>query len=197
MALQRYRTMLIIVGVALAFFIVSPLIQQYVATPQTQLTEIWLLGPKHDTLYPTNVTSDQHIQLYVVVANHLGSSAQYQTEIKFRAYTQSAPNSFNQTPSDQPALERKTFSLANNVTQEIPIDVSFNYTVSENPTRKLLLHSITINGHETTLDQTIPYDASQGGFFGNLFIELYLYNTTSETYVYNQRYVSLRLNMLP
>jgi uncharacterized membrane protein len=157
---------------------------------------MWLLGPKHDTIYPTNVTSDQKIRLYLDVSNHLGVTASYAAEVKFRNAAQSAPNSFDQTYSTQPAIDRLSFSVADNAANELPIDVSFNYTINEEM-RLLTMNTININGKTVDLHQTtIVYDVDRGGYFGNLFFELYLHNTQTDRYDYHQRYVSLWLQML-
>jgi uncharacterized membrane protein len=197
MALQRFKVLILIVTAVLALFIASPVLEQLIVMSQTQLTEMWLLGPKHDATYPSAVNSSQQVRLYLDVSNHLGSYASYVAEVKFRNATQSAPDSFAQTSSKLPALARLTFFVADNATYELPIDVTFTYNVTEGTTRQLQMQTVTINGEAISVNSTrIAFDSAKGGFYGNLFFELYLYNSAGG-FEYHQRYVSLWLQMLP
>ena len=115
MAIQQYKTLLLVVTVVLALFVASPAIQQLVAVPQTtHLTELSIFGAYHNATYPYNVEAGQSYPLYLNVDNHLGSCAYYQIEVKFRNQTQSAPYSFNDTNSNLPSLGNISFCVANN-----------------------------------------------------------------------------------
>jgi hypothetical protein len=194
--LKQSRTVFFVIAAALVIFIASPVLEPFFVAPQTPLTEMWLLGPNRDAIYPSNVTSGQNIRLYMDVRNNLGSSAQYEAQLKFRSASQSAPDSFTLTNSKLPALDTLTFSVADKATHEVPLDVSFNYVVSGGSER-IQMQFVSVNGKAISLDSTsIVYDQSRGGFFGNLFIELYIYSSTQNTFVYHQRYVSLWLQLL-
>ena len=129
MPIQQYKTTILVVTIVLALFAASPAIQRLVVAPQTAgLTELSVLGSYQNATYPFNVTSGQNYPLYLKIDNHLGSCAYYLIEVKFRNETQSAPNSFTQTPSALPSLGNLSVCVANNQTIELPITVSFYYT---------------------------------------------------------------------
>ncbi len=197
MGLQKYRTLVLVVALVLALFVASPAIEQMVIFPQTDsLTELSILGPYHNATYPYNIVSNQKTTLYIDITNHVGSTALYLIDVKFRDQTQSAPDSFNHTNSDQPALGQITFCVANNSTIELPVEISFQYTTDGN-NETLTMQNIVVNGAALSTDTTIAWNPDKQGFFGNIFFELWMYNDTSGTYQYNDRFVSLWLKMNP
>jgi hypothetical protein len=192
----RYKSLLLVVTLVVALFAASPAIQKFlVSAPSPGLTELAIFGPYRNATYPYNVVSGENYTLYLNVTNRLGSCAYYNLETKFRNESQSAPNSFPPfTSSSQPALSSSTFTLADQQTFELPISVSFNYVLDS--ASNIALQTIVING--ASLDgggTTFAYNAEKGGFFSNLFFELWIYNDSANAFQYNDRYVSLWLNM--
>ena len=199
MAIQQYKTLILVVTVVVALIAASPAIQQVVVLPQKDpLTEFFVLGSFHNATYPFNITTGQNYRLYFDVDNHLGAIAYYQIQVKFRNELESAPDSFNHTNSDQPLLGAISLFAANNETVELPVDVSFQYNIDSSNNGQVDVQSVTINGATlNTNGEVVPYDSARGGFFGNIIFELWIYNGTANAFQYNQRYVSLWLQMNP
>jgi hypothetical protein len=197
MGLQQYKVLLLVVTAVSALFIASPAIQQILVIPQTEyLTELSLMGPYHNATYPSNFAVDENYQLYLNVEIHLDSCSYYIMQMKFRNQTQSAPDSFNHTSSDQPSLGSISFFVADKGTLELPIDISFQYKIDENITDQLDMQTITLNGAALNANRTtIAWDSQRKGFYGNLFFELWIFNDTVNAFQYHQRYVSLWLKM--
>ena len=197
MGLQQYRALLLIITAVSALFIASPALQQLVFFPQTDFfTELSLFGSYNNATYPSNVTAGDNYRLYLNVDNHLGSCSYYVIEMKFRNQTQSAPDSFNHTSSDLPSLGNITFFVADKKSLQLPIDISFQYTIDRNITNQLDMQNITLNGAAlNTKSTTIAWNSEKKGFYGNLFFELWIYNDTTNALQYHQRYVSLWLKM--
>ncbi len=198
MGLERYKTIILVISAAAALLIASPVLQQLLSSSQAEsLTEFWLLGPNHGADYPSNVTSGQSYRLYLGASNHLGSSAYYVAEIKFANQTQSSPDSFNHTYSTQPALSSLTFFVAQNESYELPVDLSLQYRVNDKTSTILDINSITINDEEiSTNSTTIAFDSARNGFYGNLIFELWIYNGTTSSFQYHERYVNLWLKLM-
>ncbi|NLF88334.1 DUF1616 domain-containing protein [Candidatus Bathyarchaeota archaeon] len=198
MGLSRYRNIILVVTASLALLVASPSIQQLLVYPQSEnLTEFWMLGPNHDTTYPSNVTSDQTFRIYLGVTNHLELAAYYNVEIKFRNQTQSSPDSFNKTSSDLSALTSIAIAAAKNSTSEVPLEISFQYH-TDNQTDTLYMETVTVNGFaQDASNTTIMWDEAKGGFLGNLVFELYINNSTTNSLQYHQRYLSLWFKMIP
>lgn len=197
MAIKKYKSLILVVTAVLALFTASPAIQRLTIVPQaTGITELSIFGSYDNTTYPFNVTAGQNYPFYLDVSNHLGSCAYYLIEVKFRNETQSAPGSFNQTSSSLPSLGNISFCVANNQTLDLPVSVSFQYNLDSNNTGQLDMQNIAVDGFPLALNQTtISWDYQRAGFYGNLFFELWLFNDTVNAFQYDQRYVSLWLNM--
>lgn len=197
MVTQKYKTLILVATMVLALFTASPAIQRLAIAPQTtHLTELSILGAYHNATYPFNVTAGQNYPLYIDVDNHLGFFAYYQIEVKFRNQTQSAPNSFNQTSSNLPSLGNIPFCVANNQALELPFNVSFYFLPDQNNGDRLDMQNVILNVFSLSLSSTtIAWDSQRNGFYGNLFFELWIFNDTANAFQYDQRYVSLWLNM--
>lgn len=197
MGLQRYKVLILVVSAVSALLVASPALQQLVVAPPSQnLTELALLGEYHNATYPYNVTAGENKRLYVDVTNRLGACAYYMLEMKFGNETQSAPNSFNHTNSDLPALGNLSLVVADEKTLELPLDVAFQYTLDENISDTLNMQTITLNGAALNANATtLALNPDRGGFYGNLIFELWIYNDTAGAFQYHQRYVSLWLKM--
>jgi hypothetical protein len=189
---------------------VSPLLGRVTVAPCTDyFTELYIYGGYHNATYPFAIGQDSQVQLYIEVANHQGESAQYMLQTKFRSHDQSGPGSFDKTSSSQPALESTTFSVLDGEVYELPMQVSFDYRVNKlsdqidielesatQSSEQLDMRTVTVNGNTHSLQgTTIAYDSAKFGFFGNIFFELYIYNTTVNSWQYDGRYVSLWLKM--
>jgi uncharacterized membrane protein len=194
--LQRYRAAVLIVVVVIALFVASPVIEQYVTAPKTEpLTELSVFGPYHNASYPYNLTSGDVYPLYFTVTNHLGYSGYYRLELKFRSQNQSGPNSFSHTASSLPALAKFTFTVENGKSLELPVEVSFNYDV-DSLDGKAYLRSLVVNGSTIDTDNLpVDWNSKENAYLGNIFFELYLYNDSVGDFQYNQRYVSLWVNL--
>ena len=196
MAAQNSKTIILIVTVVLALFAASPAIQQVALSPQpASATEISLLGSYHNSTYPFNVTAGQNYLLYLDVTDHSGPCSYYTLEVKFRNATQPAPDSFAKTSSALPSLVDMPFCLDSNQAFELPITISLSYTDSNVP-NTLEMQSLVVNGFSIVVAQTtLSWDAKNGGYYGNLFFELWIFNGTTNSFQYDQRYVSLWFNL--
>ncbi len=164
--------------------------------PQTVFfTEMGLLGADHTGVYPSNVTSGQSNQLYLVVTNHLAFCAYYELQIKLLSESQEQPNGFNHTNSDVAPLSSLIFFVANNQTYELPIDVSLQYT-SDATAGRLDVQSLTVNGIGVDATGTsFNWNSEKSGYISNLVFELYVYNDTIGSFQYHERFVNLWLKM--
>jgi len=72
-----------------------------------------------------------------------------------------------------------------------------NFTVLEALTANdtMLLKSLRINGFVFQVDGFSLWDDERLGFYYQLFFELWLYNITSSSFQYHNRFVGIWLNM--
>jgi hypothetical protein len=223
--LTQYKALFIVVTAVLALLAASPALQRVLVYPQTEFfTELSLLGPGHMAEnYPYNITNGENYSVFLGVANQLGSCAYYQVQVKFRNETQSAPDSFNRTPSSLPSLYNLNVIVADKESLEIPVNFAFNYsfrsvartvytditvpgrpgqnaTVEQRADNITLLQanfdSLKFNGETLNLQgYSSDWNPQTNVFYGNLVFELWIYNGTLNDFQYHTRFVDLKLNM--
>jgi uncharacterized membrane protein len=192
MELGQHRTLMII-AVAVVLLLVFSLVLQLVPVyPKSDsVTELYILGPEHKAEnYPFNITRNENYHVILGITNHLGSSAHYQVEVKFRNESQSSPNTFTQSPSTLPSLYNIDATVDNNKTWELPVTFSIDYFSAGND---VFFRSMKFNDATLPLTGfTATYNSTTGVCYGNLVFELWLYNGTLQ---YNNRHVDLKFNM--
>jgi hypothetical protein len=200
-SLGEYRLVFFTVVFVLALLVASPALSRLLVYPRTEFfTELWLLGPNHKAEgYPFNIVLGQNYSVFLRIGNHLGYCAYYLVEVKFRNQTQPAPTSFgfpaNSTPSSLPSLYNVTAFVADEEVWEKPLTFSFDYVYNETLSR-VEFHSMTLNDVVLNMTgYTIAWDPVGKGFFGYLFFELWLYNMSSQSFQFHNRFVYLRLNI--
>jgi len=192
---QQFKVLILIVSAVLALLVASPALQQLVAAPQTEsLTEVSMFGSFRNGTYPAGIAQNLTYRLYLDVTNRLGYAEYYQIQIKFSNLTQSRPDNFNKTSSSQPALGKMALVVANQKTEELSVNFSFQCKLDDKVGGLLDMQTITVNGEALNINATtIKWDMARNGFYGNLIFELWAYNDTVNAFQYNQRYVSLWL----
>lgn len=201
MNLNEYRALFLIITGVLALLVASPALSRVLVYPRTEFfSELWLLGPNRMAEnYPFNITRNQNYNVYLGIGNRLGHTANYLVEVKFRNRTQSAPTSFgpisNRTSSSLPSLFNIAAFVADEGIWELPLTFSFDYgynaTVSGVEFYNLTLNNVVLDmtGYRTV------WNSTNKDFYGSLFFELWIYNSTISNFQYDARFVSLRLNM--
>jgi uncharacterized membrane protein len=197
MNIHEYRVLFVTVTCILALVTASPLLSRLLVFPQTDFfTEFWILGPNHVAYdYPYDISRNYNYSLFLGIRNRLGYCAYYTVQVKFCNQTQSAPNSFNRTSSSLPSLFNITAFVANNGIWEYPLNFSFDYAYNET-IQQIEFYYLTLN--DVVLDMRnymVNWDSQRQEFFGNLFFELWIYNSTAHNFQYHERFLSLRLNM--
>ncbi len=198
---RRYHTFFLMAIFISALILASPALSRLLVYPRTEFfTEMWILDPNHRAEnYPFNISSGQCYNIYLSIANRLGSCAYYMVQVKFRNSTQPLPTSFGpideRTPSNLPSLYNLTFFVADKQVEERLITFSINYTVDK-VLRKISLESMKLNDVTIGLsDYVIKWNSTKNGFYGFLFFELWLHNENSGRFEYHGRFVGLWLNM--
>jgi uncharacterized membrane protein len=195
MDLRAFKGIFLVVTAIVALLVASPALSRLLVLPQTEFfTEMWLLGPNHMAEnYPFNVSGGQNYSVYLGLANHLGYTAYYVVEVKFRNETEPGPT--NVTASGLPSLFNITAFVADQGVWEVPVSFGFGYGVNAS-VPLVSFYNVTFN--DVTLDLTgltAAWNATRSGFYGNLFFELWIYDTTQNSFQFHQRSVWLWLNM--
>jgi len=173
----------------------SPTISLLIKAPKSQeFSEIYILGlnQNFDNL-PFNIVAGVNYTVYLGVNNQMGSTCYYTALLKIANESGSLPNATLEAPSTLPTLYEFNTFLSNGGTWETPLtfqvnELSFNGVASE-------LSDVTINGVQYPINLTSTWDSANFGYYYYLFVELWLYNSAIGISQYNNRFVSLVLNM--
>jgi len=194
MDLENIRIIFIIIGLIGVLLFASPTMSLLVKPPASQeFSELYILGPNLTLANLPFIKANVNYSVYLGEVNHLGSSSYYTAFVKLANETQFLPNATLGTPSSLPALfEYKSF-ISDGATWETPLTFQVNQLTFIDNTFQL--SSITINSVEFPVELTSVWNADKTGYYYNLFVELWIFNSTSGASQYHNRFVSLNLNM--
>jgi hypothetical protein len=117
-------------------------------------------------------------------------------QVKFRNQTQSSPDRTSGTPSSLAPLYSIDTFVADNSGWELPIDFSFFYWYDEVHSQ-INFDRMVFNGEVLDLSgYSADWDVERSSFFGDLIFELWIYDESVGGFVYHQRYVDLKFNMV-
>jgi hypothetical protein len=159
-----------------------------------EFSEFYVLGPNHtfDNI-PYNVKVGETYLVYLGIGNHMGSSSYYTSIVKLYNETGPLPNTTLGTLSQTQALyEYKSF-VNDEAYWEAPLifqvkTLTFANNISYLP-------NITINGLDFTVNKSVEWNSNKTGYYYGLFVELWIFNSTSGVSQYHNRSVNLILNM--
>ena len=181
---------------ALILIVAFPAVSLVVPFPSgvERFSELWVLGPNHMAEdYPFNVGSNETYHVFVGVGNHMGYSARYMVYVRFRNRTQPLPDMSNSKPSPLPPLYEFHAFVADGLTWEAPVTFAFLEVLRfEN---SCLVRRMSINDVVFPVVCSSSWDLENGGFYYQLFFELWLYDVTSQSFQFHDRFVGIWLNV--
>jgi len=193
--LDDFRILFVVAGLILVLVAASPVLS-LISLPRSgeRFSELWLLDSEHKAEnYPSNVRVNEQYSIYVGVGNQLGELAYYAVYVKLGNQTQQLPNFTTSEPSPLPPLYEFRFVLSDGKTWEAPLTFAIEYVLPQQ--NFSLVQSISINDMVFPVNCTSTWDLNRNGFYYQLFFELWLYNMTSSSFQYHNRFVRLWLNM--
>jgi hypothetical protein len=195
MKFHDYKLIFVAVGLIGSLLIASPAISAAIHLPdEEQFSELYLLGPEQMAQnYPSNILIGQNYSVYVNVANHLGSSAYYVLYVKLANATDQPPNTNIGIPSSlQPLYEYRLSIKDKTLWQQL-----FNFTITtatiSQTTSKI--NTLQINDATLNADKSCAWNSNSTKFSYTLIFELWLYNDRTGSVEFNNRYISLQLNL--
>jgi len=194
--LEEYRTVFAVTSLALMLVAAAPTLSMVVAFPRgvERFSELWVLGPNHMAEgYPFNVRVGEEYRVFVGVGNHMGSSSYYTVYVKFRNPSQPLPEASNSTPSPLPPLYEFRFFIVDGEGWETPL--AFTFLEVSRSDDSCFVSQMSINDVVFSVDSPSSWDSENNGFYYQLFFELWLYDVTSRSFQFHDRFVGIWLNM--
>jgi len=193
---EEYRGLYVTGSLVLMLIVAVPTFSLFIRIPDgsEEFSELWLLGPTLKAEgYPFNVQVNESYLVYVGVGNRLGRSAYYRVYVKLRNQTQPLPVASNSSASMLSPLYEFDVFVRDDEVWEKPLDFAVLEVSTANDS--MLLSSLQVNGFVFQVDDVSLWDEERGGFFYQLFFELWYYNMTLSSFQYHNRFVGLWLNM--
>ena len=196
MNLKEYNVVFAVGSLILILLSTVPTISLFASFPDggDNFSEFWVLGPNHVMQdYPFNVQANQTYQVFIGIRNHMDSTIHYMIYVKFRNQTQPLPDALNSVPSSLPPLYEYHAYVEDEGTWETPL--AFNILGASRTGNSTSVSDISINDVVFSVDSPTILDTESNGFYYEIFLELWLYNTTLMSFQYHNRFVGFWLNM--
>ena len=193
MDLKDYRNLFVACSMVLSFFAVTPSLNIFVPFyVEESFSELSILGPTHMAKdYPFDIRVNTENSLFVTVGNHMGGSTYYMVYVKLRNQTQSFPG--NGMPSSlAPLYEFRVFLLDGEEWEGV---LRFKFLEVLRQADMVRVRKMLINNVVFEMDSSSKWDSKYSGFYFQLFFELWLYDMTSRSFRYHDRFVGVWLNM--
>jgi hypothetical protein len=193
--LEDYKLIFIAVVLIGILLIASPVLGMIVRLPTGEkFSELYVLGPERMAEdYPFNVMEGQNYSVYVGVGNHLAVSAYYVLYVKLRNQTELLPNATIGVPSPLQPLYEYRFFVADGEYWESSL--VFSVSEASFQANQATIKRMMINNVEFDVDKPAVWDMNYTGFYYELFLELWTFDPQSDSVQFDNRYVSLHLNL--
>lgn len=195
MKLADYKLIFITVGLIGILLIAASSIAKIIPLPVgEQFSELYLLGPDHMTEnYPSNIAVGAEYSVYVGVGNHLGASSFYALQVKLLNGTDLLPNTTSQNPSSVLPIYEYRFSIPDGKNWETLLTFSAKDASINN--NQSIIKQFTINNVSLNVQKSGVWDTNSTTYRYLLVCELWLYSASSNSIQFNNRFVTLQLNL--
>lgn len=195
METQDYRRLLVFSTTVLILIVVFAIFNPFFPYPKENFSEIWILGPDYKAEdYPLKVQPNKTYSLFLGISNHMNENSFYKVKVKIRNQTQPPPDIKNTIPSPLPTLYEFESSIPNKETWETLVNFEIsNITLKNNDT--IIINEIKFNNSLIPVKSIARWDSANNGFYYNLFFELWRYNTETQEFLFDNRFVAIWLNL--
>ena len=196
MNLEEFRTLFIVAILVVALVVASPALAIFLPEVGSErFSEFWLLNSEHMADdFPYDVGVDEMYNVFIGIGNHMGGSEYYLVYLKFGNVTQGFPDIDGGVASSlEPLYEYRLF-VDDGDSWESSLTFGFEDVFVQDDF--LVVGNVVVNGVSFPVDASALVAAEGGGFFFQLFFELWRYDLVSESFRFDDRFVGLQLNMI-
>lgn len=181
--------------VLLGVIILLPTLAEAIALPGGEkFSELWVLGSDRMAEgYPFDVSAGELNRVWLGVGNHLGGLSYYRVYVKLRNESEQLPNSTAASPSSLEPVYSYDLFLGENATWER--EVSFSFGVVSFDDGVCRVSRVLVDDYAVDVNKMAAWNATENGFYCEVFFELWLYNAAVMDFQFHNRWVGLWLNM--
>jgi hypothetical protein len=195
MNFKNVKQLYVLSCIVLCLIFLSPTLALIVHFPEGEtFSELWVLGATHQMEdYPFSVSQGVNYHIFLGVANQMGSLEHYSVRVKLRNQSEPMPDNLAGTSSELPTIYEYRLFLCNNATWETEFSFSLSGVSFEGSLSKI--STFSINGYPINVDKIALSDERDNGFYYELFFELWIYNSTTSTFQFDNRNVGFWINL--
>ena len=188
---SEYKTIFLAVGLIGILLLSYPsLILFLKPSNDTQFSELYLLGSdKKAQNYPFNIIPNKEYSVFAGLTNHLQKTTYYMVSIKLLNTIDPLPK---QATNPQQPLYTIRFILAPEQKTETLLKFSIEQLIFSNTEATII--DFNINGQTHQVNKSTVWDSTKSTFAYNLVFELSIYQENTETFEYQNQFVSLNFN---
>ncbi|MBT0159204.1 DUF1616 domain-containing protein [Candidatus Bathyarchaeota archaeon A05DMB-2] len=194
MTFTSYKALFIAVALVGSLLLSTPTLVLFMPWSGEAFSEIWVLGSSHTTSdYPFNVTAGEQYTIYLGVANHMAGTSYYTLKVKFRNQTDSYPDTDLGKASSLPTLNEYRIVIPDGGVWEKQLTLSFsNISTLGN---RCVIQNLKINDLTFNVNKQAQWDSKNAGYYYQLLFELWIFNPSTQSFQYHNRYSAIWLNM--
>ncbi len=160
-----------------------------------EFSEIYVLGSDQSFEgIPFNIRAETSYSVNLGIGNNLGHSSYYTCYIKIANDTAAMPNTNIGRPSREPALYEYELFVKDGETLQLPLTFQINNLTFSDKT--CWLYGVRINDVDISIDKSSAWSPTTEGFYYSLIAELWIFNSTLGVSQFNNRFISIPLNMI-
>lgn len=181
--------------VALGLIILTPTITSVISFSEGEkFSEFYILGSTNMANdYPFSVETKAIYYISLAIANHMNDLKYYKVYVKLGNQTDRLPNGMNGTPSTLEAIfEYNVFLDAGKIWER---RIAFSFEEIRSSGNSCRVTEIMIDDHTLNVDKASILDQTSNNFRYQLFFELWLYNTATSDFLYQNQFTSIWLAM--
>jgi uncharacterized membrane protein len=196
MNLEQYHAVFVVGSLTLALVAAAPTLGMIMpfSLERDRFSRFWVLGPYRLAQdYPFNISIGENYRVFVGVGNQMGTPSYYMVHVKFGNQTQSIQDTTASNPSPlAPLYEYRAFVMDGGI-WEAPLTFSV-LEISRNNSSMSVVR-LAINDEVFSPNAFSRWSAEYNGFFFQLFLELYLYDSAARSFQFHNRAVGIWLNL--
>lgn len=195
MQLNNYKTVFISIGLIGILLFSLPTLSLFLPSRSQHFSELYILGPNRTFEdMPFNIVPEETYVTYIGVGNNLGRSSYYSCIIKIANSSEFFPDTTSGSPSELSNIYVFHFFVTDGQTWQTPL--AFKVEDAQFEDNLCRLNQVNINGISIPISQTSTFKLDNDGFNFNLIVELWICDPTSGINQFNNRFVSLPLNII-
>lgn len=195
MNINDIRIIFLLTTIGFAFLSSIPLLTMVLPEVEGEtFSELWLLDAENQTsFYPITAKAGIVNSVFVGVRNHMGTTQSYVIKLKIRNETQGLPDINGSMASALPSFYEYQIFVADGEIKQLLVNFELlDISVSSDT---LNIDNIVIDDISCPVNTSTEYDTKANGYFFQLFFELWRYDIELNEYIFDNRFVTLWINV--